>query len=181
MHLGYEVARGHWKNPHTNYLYGQYVNGDIDELIYFVKNAGFNAFADGPWFSPRLYERLSEEFPDAKFILCVRNTGHWFESLKDMILSQHEATVNDVGSIYKSRAYGFYRWFQKELGPNLYDEESIMNVYNEHNAMARGFFGPSQLLVMKTEELDWKPLCKFLGRPKPHVPFPRVNVRRVKL
>jgi len=78
MKLGYEVARGHWKNPHMNYLFGQHVSGDIDELIFFVKNTKFNAFSNGPWPSTKLYERLSEEFPEAKFILCSRKPTPWF-------------------------------------------------------------------------------------------------------
>lgn len=179
MHLGYEVARGHWKNPHTNYLYGQYVSGDIDELVYFAKHSGFSAFSDGPWFSPKLYERLSEEFPQAKFILCVRNKNQWFASLKDMILIQHNSTVTDISPMYQSKSYGFYRWFVKELGEDLDDKDRIVDVYDQHNQDVVDFFeGDGRLLTMTTENLNWKDLCKFLGKKKPRIPFPRQNVRR---
>jgi hypothetical protein len=34
-----------------------------------------------------------------------------------------------------------------------------------------------RLLIMRTEELAWEPLCKFLGKPIPNEPFPRANDR----
>lgn len=33
-----------------------------------------------------------------------------------------------------------------------------------------------QLLIMKLED-GWEPLCKFLGKPIPDIPFPQVNDR----
>jgi hypothetical protein len=178
--LGYNVARGHWDSPHTNYLYGQYMDGNIDELIFFVNHSKFNAFSDGPWFSPRLYERLSKEFPEAKFLLCIRNSDQWFKSLKDMILTQYQSTPTDVLSIYHNESYGFYRWFNEALGDNLDDKTDIMAVYDKHNQDAVSFLDKERLLVIKTEELSWPPLCEFLVKTKPPGPFPRKNVRREK-
>jgi len=33
-----------------------------------------------------------------------------------MILKQFDATETDLTPMYTNRAYGFYRWFVKELG-----------------------------------------------------------------
>jgi hypothetical protein len=44
-----------------------------------------------------------------------------------------------------------------------------------HNKHVREHIPKDRLLVLRTEELAWEPLCKFLGKPIPDEPFPRVN------
>jgi len=43
-----------------------------------------------------------------------------------------------------------------------------------HNEMVKRVVPPERLLVMDLIE-GWQPLCKFLGRPLPREPFPRLN------
>jgi hypothetical protein len=44
----------------------------------------------------------------------------------------------------------------------------------EHCNMIRGLVESDRLLEWSVED-GWEPLCKFLGKPVPEIPFPRVN------
>lgn len=44
----------------------------------------------------------------------------------------------------------------------------------EHEAMIKGLVPKERLLEWYIED-GWEPLCKFLGKPVPNVPFPHAN------
>mgnify|MGYP006439041379 CR=1 FL=1 len=52
--LGYNVCRGHWKNPYTQYLLALGGNDDVNRIMRVTKQ--FDAFADTPWFLPNVYQ-----------------------------------------------------------------------------------------------------------------------------
>ena len=47
-------------------------------------------------------------------------------------------------------------------------------IYREHCAMVRGLVPADRLLEWSVED-GWEPLCKFLNKPVPKIPFPRTN------
>ena len=176
--LGFSVAHGTWRSSHTNYLYANYVNDNIDELLYFVERSKFNCFSDGPWFSPDLYRVLEKEFPNAKFILTVRDPDKWFESLSAMILKTGGHTDN-IDGIYKGGQYGFKSWYKKVFKTSALDKKILIDVYNKHNESAISFFKdkPNKLIQLKLESLDWEPMCTSLGKKVPNARFPWKNFR----
>jgi hypothetical protein len=119
-----------------------------------------DAFNDNPW--PLLYREMDKAFPGAKFILTVRDSGRWLESL----VRHFGDTANDV-----------MRWIYGVPFPKGH-EAQILRVYQAHNDAVRNYFAarPSDFLEMDFEQGDgWQKLCPFLGCAVPRVPFPHDN------
>ncbi len=53
-------------------------------------------------------------------------------------------------------------------------QEKAREMYREHYAQVRQIVPKERLLEYKLGD-GWEPLCEFLGKPIPHVPFPKVN------
>lgn len=58
--------------------------------------------------------------------------------------------------------------------------ENGKKYYREHNELVRRVVPKEKLLEYNVKE-GWGPLCRFLGKEVPDVPFPHVNERRVIL
>ena len=57
-----------------------YYHDNFKPIIEFCKSA--DVFQDLPFSIPKTYEILEKEFPDAKFILSIRESSeHWYNSL----------------------------------------------------------------------------------------------------
>ena len=52
--------------------------------------------------------------------------------------------------------------------------EKARSTYREHYELVRRVTPKNRLLEYKLGS-GWKPLCQFLGKPIPDVPFPKVN------
>ena len=66
---------------------------------------------------------------------------------------------------------GFYRAGNtKEL------QQNAKMIYQEHYELVRRVCPKERLLEFDLKE-GWDPLCAFLGKEKPEVPFPRLNER----
>ncbi len=53
-------------------------------------------------------------------------------------------------------------------------QEKAREMYVEHYAQVRRIVPKDRLLEYKLDD-GWEPVCKFLGKPIPHVPFPKIN------
>ena len=124
----------------------------------------FDACSDNPW--PVLYKALDATFPGSAFILTVRATSAWVESVVDYF--------GDRDSPMRDWVYG--------AGAPRGNERRYIERYERHNADVRRYFdGRDDLLVMDVEEGDgWPQLCGFLGHPVPNAPFPHRNQRTKK-
>lgn len=134
--------------------------GQIDYLLEKIQQ--FDSCEDWPW--PLLFDILEKNFPEAKFILTLRQTPTiWFESL-----CRH---ANKTGPTEARRlVYGY------EM-PHAYRQHHI-DFYNHHNQKIMNYFKnkPDKLLVVCWENGDdWQVLCQFLGYPPPAIPFPHLN------
>lgn len=119
----------------------------------------WNAAADNPW--PVLWRWLAEEYPDARFILTVRDLESWSESVE-----RHFGDVWTPGHAY---IYGEGRY--------VGNERLWRRRFQQHNDEVQKWFErhrPDDLLVMDIcgGEADWGALCEFLGCEQPAVPFP---------
>ena len=124
----------------------------------------YDAFQDNPW--PIIYKWCYEQYPDAKFILTVRDPEKWYESaLKGFGTSS---------SHMREWVYGAMR------GSPVGNREYWLLRYNSHNAEVMDFFKdkPDFLVIDVTRGDGWDKLCLFLGKPIPNVPFPHANPAR---
>ncbi len=57
---------------------------------------------------------------------------------------------------------------------NNFSKEHVIRCFEQWNADVIRHCPPEKLLVFEVSE-GWEPLCRFLGKPIPDVPFPRIN------
>jgi hypothetical protein len=121
-----------------------------------------DAVQDNPW--PLLYRELDAELPGSRFILTVRPTDAWWQS---------------VAGHFGGRSTPMREWI---YGPGAGDpsgHEAVYRArYERHNAEVRTHFAdrPGDLLVLRLVEGEgWPELCAFLDRPVPDAPFPHTN------
>ncbi|KAJ5172626.1 hypothetical protein N7492_005219 [Penicillium capsulatum] len=124
---------------------------------------------------------LIEAYPDAKVVLVERDIDSWYESfLNSAIKNTYDPVVSIV--------YTIDRWFTHPVGRvhrstfdgwlGIKNPEDARRVskekYREHYALVRRLTPPDRLLEFQISD-GWEPLCKFLGKPIPEVPFPHLN------
>lgn len=115
----------------------------------------FDAASDLP--IPVIYQQLDEAFPDAKFILTVRDVETWLRSVRrhtegrDLVLEE----------------IMFY-------GRTRFDAEAFVSKFFMHNREVRAHFaGRDSLLVLDVAGGDgWPQLAPFLGVHPPADEFP---------
>ena len=159
---------------------------DFRRIIQLCKTA--DAFQDVPFCLDYTYQILDHAFPNAKFILTIRNSGEeWFESLTRFhskrlakrIGIQRLPTIDD----HKNDPYHYKGWmwrtFELVYGTDtpLYDRKTYIDSYLNHNETVKDYFKnrPEDLLILNVSETDaMKNLCEFLniqysGQIMPHL------------
>ncbi|GJJ12920.1 hypothetical protein Clacol_007167 [Clathrus columnatus] len=136
---------------------------------------GYRSVVDSP--VATMYREVYAAYPNAKFILTVRDPVKWAESIKTttlksyILFSKHENQLTpEIGALFRwCKAY-FDGYHKGRLV--MHAEEEIEN----HNEHVKALIPTDRILIYDIKE-GWDPLAKFLGVPKPDVPFPRLNDR----
>ncbi|GKZ23421.1 hypothetical protein AbraIFM66951_009694 [Aspergillus brasiliensis] len=129
-------------------------------------------------------EDLIKAYPEAKVVLVERDIDSWYESWMNGVIAN---TYDPIVTII----YTIDRWFTHPLGKvhkstfegwlGIKGPEDARRVskekYREHYALVRRLTPPERLLEFKLSE-GWEPLCEFLGKPVPQVPFPHLNEKK---
>lgn len=156
---------------------GSYPGADDGETLLRQIEAGdyrlptfdlFDAFTDNPYF--HLWREMYRQFPDAKYILSVRDEQPWIES---------------CARFYRNRRVRPMRvWMfgpHANPGADAASRQAWLDAYRAHNAAVREFFAsrPGQCMEFDpTRMREWAPLCEFLGRPVPSSPWPHANLTK---
>ena len=128
----------------------------------------FDAFTDAPYMW--IWREIHAQFPDARYILTVRDEGPWIDSCVKFFRGR--------------RIRPMMVWmFGKYADPSHDDasREAWLATYRRHNAEIRKHFSgrEQQLLVFDpTREPGWQKLCEFLDAPVPHRDWPHANPTR---
>lgn len=132
------------------------------------------------WPACHYYRELMNEFPDAKVILTIRDSGRWYESMKNTLYSLKTAAdarlrirQDMMGSAADEAAPGNRIWRDTFSG-DFEDRENAIAVFERHNAEVIRTVPADRLLVYRVGE-GWPPLCEFLGGAAPDDAFPHVN------
>lgn len=151
----------------------------------------FGAVTDIP--AAVLTEELLAAYPNVKVILHERDEERWYASFKPTLIdglfmpmmplatyldsafmrraaAQSDLLMKYLFKVDAPRAKGL---FSNEEARRQYSENAI-ETYRRHNAMVKRVVPKEKLLMFKLED-GWGPLCEFLGKPVPDVPFPKVN------
>lgn len=129
----------------------------------------FDAFQDNPW--PIIYRFLDQEYPGSKFILTLRPTDKWIESV----------TGHFTKGIPPMR-----EWiYGPGMGSPIGNEAVYVERYERHNREVQEYFeGRSRdFIIFDLAAGDgWLKLCAFLGHPVPEdMPFPWRNSKEKRV
>lgn len=122
------------------------------------------------------WRQLAEFYPDAKFILSLRDPDSWFESGQATILSpmvHMPFAGTTLGDFFAKFVPFGYRLANRA---QLQDRAFMIDYFNAHNEAVRSTLPKHRLLEYEVSQ-GWEPLCRFLNVPVPDAPFPRANTR----
>jgi hypothetical protein len=144
----------------------------------------YTAFQDVPFSQGTLYQALARSFPNAKFILTIRDPDQWFNSLKryhrqqfnieEQSLITEESVITRFNYLYPIYMYRYTRNFlrpysrpdQKPDWSRLYDRKWYIGEYNRRNTEIIDFFSDAtdRLLVIDlTKEKTTEKINNFLN------------------
>jgi hypothetical protein len=136
------------------------LRGNFNKVLRIIKN--YDALEDTPWYL--IYKELDQLLPGSKFILTIRDEASWYTSV-----SKH---IGDLPAAHHEWIYG------RGKGLVKYHRQNTIDVYRQHNKEVIEYFRnrPNDLLVLDfTKGNGWEPLCRFLGKEVPDIPFPHYN------
>jgi hypothetical protein len=141
---------------------------DWDELL-----GSYRSAVDWPVCS--FWAELAAYYPDANVILTVRDPGRWFESAWSTIFPRITGAVAEDDEIGRRRTRMQRQLIvEQTFGGDVESPEHARHMFLRHIARVKEALPPERLLVYEIVE-GWAPLCRFLERPVPDAPFPRVN------
>lgn len=162
-------AKYHNRGPH-------FTRDDWDDLL-----GNYAAVTDSPAIC--FAEELIKAYPEARVVLVERDVERWYQSFESMIQEMYNPIVHVLrildpqvlrptatmfNYVYKDRK-GFCKTDNKE---EL--QRTARTLYREHYESVRRLCPKERLLEFRLED-GWGPLCVFLDKEIPDVPFPRLN------
>ena len=137
--------------------------------------SGYRSAVD--WPVAGFWRELSEHYPQAKFILSVRDSNAWHASVMQTIFKSitADAPIDDEETRVH-RAMVRELILERTFDGRLDDARHAIEVYERHNRDVREAFGGDRLLVHVSGD-GWQPLCAFLGCAVPDEPYPHRNTR----
>jgi hypothetical protein len=129
--------------------------------------AGYQSCLD--WPSAHYWRQLSNYYPSAKILLTVRDAASWYESMVDTIFRVLNRSTDP-------ESVGLALIASKVFAGKTDDRQHVIETFERNTAEVQAAFGEDRLLVFAIGD-GWEPLCRFLGKPVPDVPFPRSNSR----
>lgn len=152
---------------------------DFDE-VFDTPNAKCSATCDFP--SALFWKEQLQQYSNAVVVLSVRDPEKWYKSCSQTIF--RVSFNSPFSSIWIKIALmlGIPRPSFGSMTSKMYDisfrglweKDDIIASFNAHNDRIKRECPPEKLLVYDITE-GWEPLCKFLKKPIPDVPFPHVN------
>lgn len=138
-----------------------------NDLLMYIKKTlqQWDAVQDMPW--PQVFKELYELYPDAKYILTIRDTDKWIQSVVKYFASIRVPLHQKIYHVPCAEGY----------------EEVYKSVYNKHNQDVLKFFeNKDNFIVMEQgKNFDYHTLCTFLNHeeiPQNEFPHARNNKKR---
>jgi len=134
----------------------------------------YDAMADLP--VPYYYKYFDETYPNAKFVLTVRNEDSWLKSCENHFNEDIKLLLERPEPHFKP----LLTLCDEMYGAHLYEKELFLSAYRKHNDEVIEYFkGRDNFIIMDIIAGDsWDKLCPFLGAPQPGVSFPHGNATK---
>lgn len=144
--------------------------GEIYKSLTAELSAQYDGFQDNPW--PLVYREMDRQWPDARFILTLRDPDSWIRSQKTHFAKGSTPMRELIYGVGAGNPNG--------------NEDLYLRRYQMHNLAVRTYFQdrPGKLLELDiTAGQGWDRLCPFLDLPMPDRSFPQRNTaqRRKRL
>lgn len=179
--LGYRLGDQH----QGELLLQQYKVRNFRPIVEFCLTA--DAFQDAPFSFPFTYLALDQSFPNAKFILSVRDSSdQWYRSLvryhSNLFGGGRLPTKDDL--IRSTYSYPGFVWESvkvllnaSEEEEDIYDKPRLVSYYDRHNRDVRDYFrSKSNLLEINVSDKGaYRKFCDFLGKEPIAEGFPWLN------
>jgi Sulfotransferase domain len=178
--LGYRLGDQH----QGELLLPQYAVRNFRPIVEFCLTA--DAFQDAPFSFPFTYLALDQSFPNAKFILSVRDSSEqWYRSLvryhSNLFGRGHIPTKDDL--VRATYSYPGFVWESVKVLLNaseeeeIYDKPRLVSYYDRHNSNVRDYFrAKSNLLEINVSTKGaYGKLCDFLDKKPIAEDFPWLN------
>jgi hypothetical protein len=164
------------------YNLNSYRFGNYSTFTKMIKNDfwGTNLFQDVPFSLPNFYKELYKEFPNAYYILTIRNDSEeWYNSLINWHLKLFKQIHKPYESFYVHRGWVMNLLTDCYGTPkhDPYNKEILTEVYNKHNQEVREFFKNKHNFIELNlnKESDTTRLSKFLNLNFTNKNFPHSN------
>lgn len=177
--LGYTL--GHQNTGEM--LLSEYAKRNFEPIVNFCHSA--NAFQDIPFSLPFVFVILDHYFPNAKFILTVRdNADQWLDSMirfQAKLFGNGEVptkeTLMNAFYLYKGRPWETSRILFNTPEDDIYHRPTMLAYYNNHNYNVREYFRTKNnfLEMNMSEPGAYLRLCAFLGKEPVGTDFPWLN------
>lgn len=126
-------------------------------------------------------KELVEFYPEAKVVLVERDIDSWFKSWTAFCDNAYQPVLYllgrlDPGFMGKIVRYGWATTFPQTGFSENVDQARVRSrdAYRHHYRDVREMVPRERLLDFKLQD-GWEPLCAFLGKAMPDVPFPHEN------
>jgi hypothetical protein len=162
-------------------LLASYAARNFGPIIEFCLTA--DAFQDAPFGFPFTYLALDQFFPNAKFVLSVRNDAdQWYRSLirfhGNKFAGGRIPTKEDLLAAPNPNVWKSNRVLLNTPEDDIYHKPTLVSFYERHNADVRDYFRhKSNLLEINISDNGaYQRFCHFLGKEPVGRDFPRLNV-----
>jgi len=134
---------------------------------------GFDSAVD--WPTACFFRELSKTYPEAKFVLTLRDPDKWADSfaatIYKLLAGRDDAPPDKKAWLDMASRVIARTGFPPGLG-----QEALREAFVAHNEAVKATLPADRLLVYEVKD-GWAPLCEFLDVPVPDEPFPRTNHR----
>jgi hypothetical protein len=132
---------------------------------------GYNAAVD--WPVAAFWRELAAAYPEAKVVLTTRDAEIWCQSYAETIFKLLAGRDEAPAQLRP--------WFDMAIGvtkrsgfDGTMSRAEITQAFNDQVAAVKNALPPERLLVCEVKD-GWEPLCTFLDKSVPDMPFPNTN------
>ncbi|WP_179335364.1 sulfotransferase [Winogradskyella costae] len=164
-------------------LIAAYREHDWDKIVKFCKSA--ETFQDVPFSWPYTWLFLYKTYPNAKFILTIRNEEDWYRSITSFhskLFAGGKRVPVKEDLINANYRYPGFIWdanraVWKTPEDDIYNKELFIANYRRHNEDILHFFKdkPNFICLDVSKKGSYKLLADFLQKEALHEEFPHLN------
>jgi hypothetical protein len=170
------------ENNHLLHLYLEAMQARFEGTVTRYGRKEFDKLFKGKWdvscnMPGSLFaDDLIKAYPTAKVVLTTRDVDKWMASMRESVDAAAKWRTFDWLASWDpvfTAPWWRYHKYQHSIRPIL-APRGEKRAYLDHYERINEMLPPERVLNFHVSE-GWEPLCRFLGKDIPDVPFPNVN------